>query len=419
MNPHSPMVGKMFGVTHDANDGSTIARAPRALKVGTGLPKGPAINVWLQQESDRPAPRWFVQLGYKDAKVGKLATRESAEKTFWDSYSKAPVCPYPRRLNYFTFSRPMLIDGVERYVPDFDAIEAHGPTPTKIDVLILEDAPLRGAYEMWSTSQLLCKGDGINAMRVLSMAATDEDRAVAALAMEKGEKYFPIVNGCKTCGCPYASPGQKNGQETPPPCKASVDFKFQVIGALRLGGTAFLHTTSEKSVGNLFGGLVILSKAFGHVSGIPLKLALQAWKSNHNGKPAQQVAYRLDFEAGDIAAARQKVLEGARYFQEAANGVAEIRLIDAPDEPAMSPGTITAEFYPEVDAENPSVEAEEPPIQAAVATAAKTETLAEKLVAREKAKKGGGAAAVAGVPGTPVEAAVQPTVSQVVPEDMF
>ncbi len=41
----------------------------------------------------------------------------------------------PRKIGFFTFTRPAIQDGIEVFEPDFEAIEAHGPTPTEIDIV--------------------------------------------------------------------------------------------------------------------------------------------------------------------------------------------------------------------------------------------------------------------------------------------
>jgi hypothetical protein len=85
-------------------------------------------------------------------------------------------------------------DGREMLEPDFGAIEAHGPTPTEIDVVFLDDNPFAGAYQMWSATELLCTGDGVTARRVFKLAANDAEKALAEQIREQSkgrEKYFP------------------------------------------------------------------------------------------------------------------------------------------------------------------------------------------------------------------------------------
>ncbi len=225
--------------------------------------------------------------------------------------------------------------------------------------------------------------------------------------MLPGEKYFPIHDGCWTCGCRYAQPGTKNGKETPSPCKPGGELSFQLACNLRVGGTAFFHTTGLRSISSIFSSLFQISTLTGgRLMGIPLKMVLRPFRTNHAGQPATHYAVSLEFRAPDVDTMKKKLLDTVFEYRKLA-GVTpalasqEIRLIDAPetdgeeddDAPeggvetvaapvastpvpsAMSAEAMAGEFYPEQDgAPDP-----EPPIPAAVATQAKTATLAERL----------------------------------------
>lgn len=388
-----PIPGVLYGITHETN-GDLIIREPKILKVGIGLPKGPALNVWIA-----PDGKWKVRFGYKndEAKTATLSTRKAAEDLFHDKLASAPVCPFPRKIGYFTFSKPSIDDsGKEQFLPDFDAIEAHGPTPTEIDIVLLDDDPFAGAYQMWSSSELRCKGDGINAMRLVTMATGDEKPA-AQLAIEAGEKYFAI-GGCWTEGCPYSKETTRNGKPQPSACKPGGDLKFQLASNIRVGGTAYLHTTGFRSISSIFSSLHRISALTGgRLSGIPLKMVLRPFKTNHNGQSATQYAVALEFRAPDVATLRQKLLETVFEYRAAAGITApaqHTRAIEAPvvdavtdvedDDPPIGAEAMAAEFYPEATDE-PEVDgattapAASAPI--AAATEEKTAGLAEKMKA--------------------------------------
>ena len=389
--PYSPMKGKLFGVTHDAETGTEIVRSTKELKVGIGIPQGPALHVWLQRVKDaKPGdpPRWHMEKGFgASAKTAIYKDRKKAEEAFNEHFASAPVCSYPRRLSYLTFSKPEVVDGKLQYKPDFDAIEAHGEKPTKIDILITEDQPLSGGLAMYSRSERLCHGDGINAMRVVALARTEDERAAAEVAAAAGEKYFPILNGCSTYGCPFF------GKD----CKVAGDFRFQAINSLRIGGCAFLHTTSAKSASSLFSGLMNVYSVFRTLKGIPLKLELQSWRAAPTGqKPSVQYAYKINFDAPTVEYAQQRVLEAASYFgsltQVAQPATPAPLLIEGPqvegeidEESPLDAGAISAEFYPEADGEGEG-EPEPTVSTAAVATQITTDNLAEKLKAARKPK---------------------------------
>ena len=350
-----PLPGVLFGITH-APDGSAIIREPRILKVGIGLPKGPAITVWIASNKT-----WGVTVGYKDPVTTRFKTRAEAEAFFAKQALGAPICPYPRKIGFFTFSHPAIRDGVEVFEPDWDAIEAHGYAPTEIDIVLLDDSPFDGAYQMWSASELKCKGDGINALRVLSMA-TEADKDAVAAAKECGEKYFQM-GGCWTMGCSYSKESTKGGKTYPSPCKPGGDLKFQLACNIRVGGTAYFHSTGFRSISNIFSSLNrIQVLTGGRLSGIPLKMVLRPFKTNHNGQPATQYAVSLEFRAPDVATLRQKLLETVFSYREAALGPAAPKLIEqgpaAPvaeeddDEQPLASETLgaaamAAEFYPE------------------------------------------------------------------------
>jgi hypothetical protein len=385
----------MFGLTH-REDGSPIIKEPKVLRVSIGLAKGPAINTWTQRAPDNSVV-WKVMFGYKkdEVKTMTFKTRAEAEAKFEESFKKAPVCPYPRKLAYFTFLRPAIIDGKEQFLPDWSAIESHGPTPTEIDVVFLTDTPLDGAFQMWSSSELRCKGDGINAMRVVTLVDRPEDEAQAKLAREAGEKYYPIHAGCATCGCKFTMASVSNGKEQPAPCKPGADLKFQLASNIRVGGVSYYHTTGIRSIQGMFSSLSqIQALTGGRLRGVPVKMVLRPFRSNHNNSPATHYAVSLEFRAPDVATLRQRLLESAFEMRQIATGAPpqHVNLIGPGTEPELpeeagedeeqplGAEAMTAEFYPEAAEEGaePGPVTPEPP-PAAAATAAKTAGLAEKM----------------------------------------
>jgi len=343
---------KMFGLTHQP-DGTAIVRVPRVIKVGIGLPKGKDIHAYIDN-----AGGWKVRMGDK---VTAFASKEEARKFYRANKDLAPDKHFPRKLEYFTFSRP---DGTGSFDPDFDAIEAHGAFPREIDILFTDDRPLQASFQMWTQTELKCQGDGINAMRVLSMAANEEENRLVEQAKNNGEKYFPIVDGCWTRDCPYskASTGP-GGKEIAAPCKPHARLQFQLLFAPRLGGVAQFDSTSFRSISQLFSSLHTFYKFTGqgnpdagYVSGIPLKLVLSPFKIVHNGKSGKAYAVSLEFRTEDATQLRKKLLEHAMEFRRAIAPPIEIQkqieaVAEHDDEEDFEPrGTIqeatafTAEF---------------------------------------------------------------------------
>lgn len=378
-----PIPGVLYGITHE-KDGSLIIREPKILKVGIGLPKGPALSVWMQREASGMV-KWKVTRGYAKEGPAAMSTltcdnRQAAEELYYKHLPNAPECPYPRKATYFMFTKPSLVNGTERFLPDFDAIEAHGPTPTEIDIVLLDDAPFNGSYQMWSSSELRCSGDGITGRRAVSMAATPEEKELATAAIAAGEKYFPILEGCWTCGCRFSKETtDSRGKAQPSLCKPGGDLKFQLAMNLRVGGTAYFHTTGFRSISGIFSSLHrIRTLTGGRLTGIPLKMVLRPFRSNHNGQAATQYAVSLEFRAPDVEAMKQKLMESAFAFRELAMGTESprmpVRLIDAPpEESPLGAAAIAAEFYPDEDGGDGDVQAE--PVVQETGTAA----LAEKL----------------------------------------
>jgi hypothetical protein len=411
-----PLPGVLFGITHTP-DGAPIIREPRVLKVGIGIPKGRGLNVWIQ-----PDGTWALRLARKGQdgrpvfKTATAQTRAEAEKLYREHYPNAAMVPYPQKLSYFTFTRPVLQDdGVEVFEPDFEAIEAHGPTPREIDIVFLDDNAFDAAYQMWSTSELQCKGDGVTARRVLSLAANDEEKALAERAKKEGDKYFPIINGCAMDKCSYRDPVIKGNKEYPSPCKPGGDLKFQLASNIRVGGTAYFHSTGYRSISQIFSSLErIKALTGGRLAGIPLKMVLRPYKTKHNGQAATQFGVGLEFRAEDIQALRKNLMEQAWKFRELATGTVAApgarHYLDAPSEAAVieegdeeapfSAQAMVNEWHPEADSHEDSEPSEARPASkgAAAATNQRTAELAEKLA--QKAKKA--------EPERPVEAAPAP-----------
>lgn len=427
-----PIPGVLFGITHEA-DGALIIREPRVLKVGIGLPKGKAINCWLHNDG-----KFKVRVGYKpeDAKTYTFTTAREASTFYHQNLAKAPVCPFPRKIGFFTFTRPVLQDdGGEIFEPDFEAIEAHGSTPTEIDVVFLDDNPFSGAYQMWSATELKCKGDGINASRVLSMAASEKEKELATEAKQAGEKFFPIIEGCWTKGCQYAKEFvDERGRAQPSPCKPGGDLKFQLAKNIRVGGTAFFHTSGYRSISHIFSSIErIKMLTGGRLAGIPLKMVLRPYKTKHNGQSATQYGVSLEFRAEDIESLRKNLLEQAWKFRTAALDQPDRRMLSAPvepvveeddeDPPVLSAQAMSDEFYGGEDDSSESAEdvpAPAPVHTAAAATEAKTTALADKLKAKSSTSSRQKAAeSYAPEPSGPAPAPAPPPVSAPKDGDLF
>jgi len=429
-----PIPGVLFGITHQP-DMSPIVREPKILRVGIGLPRGPAINFWIA-----PDKKWCCRIGKLENKKLKFEPfqfedRAAAEAYYDEALAKnlIPPCNYPRKVGYFNFTRQrILADGSTVMEPAWDAIEAHGPAPTEIDIVFLSDDPLDGGYQMWSKTELRCHGDGIHAERILALAGQPwqgyqppaDEKDLAEAARRDGQRYFPIVNGCWTFGCPYTKEYVADGRPQPSPCKPGGDLKFQLLKSIRVGGTAYFHTTGIRSIQNLFSGLLqIKTLTGGRLAGVPLKLVVKPYRTNHNGQAATQYGVAIEFRADTIEALRQNLIEQALNFRAIALGTGSgVRalpagppaMIAAPaaeepdgmaldgdeDEPAQA-AAMAAEFYGD-DAGGDGAESApaEPPAQAPAAAQVqgKTEQRTEALKDRIRSSRTRAAAALAPAP---------------------
>lgn len=300
---------KMYGVLHTP-DGAPIVREPRTVKVGIGLAKGKDIHVYIDAQR-----KWCVRAG-KD--TARFEDKLEAKKEYRAKKATAPERKYPQRLPYFTFSH-VSTDGT--FEPDFEAIEQHGPIPTEIDIVFVKDDSFDASYQMWTSTELKCEGDGITASRINTLASTKEEKALAQLSQGNGEKYFPIVNGCWTKGCQYAKPTTQNGKEASSLCKPHGRLVFQLLNNPRLGGTAYFDTTGFRSISQIFSCLQTFKSVTGKgvadagfVAGIPLKMVLRPYKVVHNGQSGTQYGVSLEFRAESALALKRSLIEqGMEY----------------------------------------------------------------------------------------------------------
>lgn len=392
-------MNKLYGITHN-REGEAIVRVPRLLKIGIGWPKGPGLHTWIQWDEQHTKLQWVFRC-YAAVKPGEKASwfiaktrvdlldksgesnRVQAESVYRQLLTQVAECKYPGKLAYFTFTRPVIIDKTEVFEPDFEAIERHGPMPTSIDIVLMDDEPLRAEYAMWSTAELKCHGDGLNASRTIAMA--DKETA----AQYSGEKFFPVTV-CACNGCEFFA--EKDGK--PAPCKPSADLSFHLLNDIRIGGTSYFHTSGYRSISYLFSSLEQLRQLTGgRLRGVPVRMSLRAYKTKHNGQVATQYGVWLEFRAENVAALRKNLIEAAMQFRQLAPAPKQIEApveqagatAEETEEITHSPVAMTAEFYPEAADEGPDEEEDTPK----AATEAKGEALKEEMRATEAVKGNG------------------------------
>ncbi len=287
---------KLYGVLHEPS-GRPIVRQVRVLKVGIGVPTGPDVHVWIDQNR-----QWCVEVGSyvngkRQSQVKRLEQRTDAEAFYAQQRKTAPERNAPRKLPYFTFLRT---DGQGKFVHDFDTIELHGPIPTEVDIVFLNETAFDALFQAWSTSKLLCEGDGIDARRNVEWPQSADERALAEQARKQNQRFFPIVNGCYTAGCHFAFGDKRQ-------CKPHGKLTFQLMNAPTLGGSCQFDTTGFRSIAQLAGSIDQIrlmtgrgNPEAGTVAGIPLKFVLRPYKVQVGEKSSIQYGVSLEFRAKSL-----------------------------------------------------------------------------------------------------------------------
>ncbi len=321
---------KLYGVCHDRDSGDALIRVPRVLKVSIGLPGGTGMKCPDKHVYIDRAGKWVLQTGSVEDKKRKVLiktfdTMEQCQSAFL--HAEVAERYYPVRLPYFTFTKPGH-DGTQW--PDWDAIKQHGPLPTAIPVIMVEDDPLSAEYQLWSSSELRCHGNGREAQRLVTM---DPEQREAKRAKAEGKRRFPIVDGCATKGCPFYALNlpidqqKKKGAD----CKPHGELRFQLTGNLMLGGTAYYVTTGKRSIVNLYSCLEQFKAVTGgRVAGVQMMLVMAPYRTKTpDGKNTTQYAVHLEFRADQAAALRSKLLAATEQFY--ASGI-------VPQAPQLGPG---------------------------------------------------------------------------------
>lgn len=370
------IAGVMFGITHSAATGQPMIREPRVLKVGIGLAKGRAYSIYIFNG------KWIIRYGVWEKQKLVMKTvftgesRAEAEEYHRLHKQEAAMSDHPQKLPFFTFSRRSIMEEkgkpVETFEPDFAAIEAHGECPREIDIVLMGDNPYAGNYQMWGASSLKCSGDGIEAKRTVEMPPPGDSSAfpIFKAAKDAGEKFYDL-DVCWTNGCPYAGTS----------CKPGVTLNFQLANAMRIGATAYFHTTSIRSATQIFSSLetirMMVQRVGASLVGLPLKMVLSPFKTNHDNKPATQYGVSLELRAEDMKALRARLSDAMWTPQQISAGAmvvddGQVMLGEA------SATSMVDEFYPEFEEEP------EAPSTAETATTSATEALAAKLAAKRE-----------------------------------
>lgn len=312
----------LYGITHDSETGDAIISLPRILKVSIGVPKGPDKHVWIDR-----AGKWQVEIGTRNGnkrekKRHPFETMEEA-RAFYDR-TEAGERPYPISLQYFTFTKSGH-SGAQ--TPDWEAINKHGPLPTSIDIVFIEEGPLDREFQYWNSAELICHGDGKDAERLVSFGPGLQNQyaKIAKQAGEEGKRRFQVKGGCAMGDCPYYQNNNLRTGRKPldvATCKSHGELRFQLLDNPMLGGTAYFVTTGKKSIRNLFNSFKSFYAYTPSIAGIPMQLVVGPYKTKTpDKKTVTKYAVHLQFRADSAPALIRKMIAAATEFRRA--GVTE------------------------------------------------------------------------------------------------
>lgn len=255
---------KLYGILQDAQTGESLVRPSRNLKLSIGLPgQAPDIHVRID-----PTGEWVIQAG---AKSPRFKTRAEAEAAYPALLNSCGQRKAPKKLPYFTVTRLTSKGGQEA---DFGAIEALGPVPTEVELALFgrrEEDVCDAGYQLWTKTELRCKGDGRDAERLVTLASPAQ-KADADAARAAGQRYFKIPGGCwGVAGCKYWKAEQG--------CKPHMSLWFQLARYPILGGCAGYDTTSFKSIRIVAAQIEQIFQQLGALDGLRVILSLHPYKT--------------------------------------------------------------------------------------------------------------------------------------------
>ena len=211
-----------------------------------------------------------------------------------------------------------------------------------VNVLFLDDDIdhiLKTEYAWWTQTNKKCWGDGLTATR-----RTEE---------------FP--NGAKWTPCGDECPDLKREAKR---CKPSGDLYFLFQDFPSLGSVCRLHTSSVKSIKNLYGGLSQISAVMdGKLAGVPVPLQVSWEKTSYKDKDGKERPTEvpiLGFKT-DLLELTENIEKMANLFSVARKALGASRAVVVEDETAKA-AEISAEFNQKALPEAPeSAKATEPP----------------------------------------------------------
>lgn len=236
---------------------------------------------------------------------------------------------YPSKLDHFIFLRK---SAKLEWEPDQELIKHYGSECREFWIILLDDSlenVFRTEYAWWSTTEKKCWGDGRNATR-----RTEKN--------PDGEDWTPCGEGC---------PDLEKGL-----CKPSGDLYFVLAEFPRLGAVCRLHTTSYRSIRQIYSALEqIRTVTGGRLAGIRCKLVVRPEKAAYVDPKDKQkksttiYALNIELSAQDMKQLVEKMTEHARLFDQTRKLIGSGRkveyVVDEEPEVERAPD-VAQEFYP-------------------------------------------------------------------------
>lgn len=234
----------------------------------------------------------------------------------------------PNKLDHFVFLRK----GAKslEWEADPDLSKHFGNECREFWIILLTDEPenvFRTEYAWWSKTEKKCWGDGRTAIR-----RTEKNPG--------GEEWTPCGDAC---------PDLEANR-----CKPSGDLYFVLAEFPRLGSVCRLHTTSYRSVRQLYSSIEqIRTVTGGRLAGIRCKLVVRPEKATYsdNGKKKTATIYALNIElsAQDMQKLVGEMTQYARLFEQTKKLLGNGRKVeyvveDEPDEERAP--DVAQEFFP-------------------------------------------------------------------------
>jgi hypothetical protein len=234
----------------------------------------------------------------------------------------------PNKLDHFVFLRK----GAKslEWEPDPELSRHYGAECREVWIILLTDElenVFRTEYAWWSKTEKKCWGDGRAATR-----RTEKN--------PDGEDWTP-------CGdtCPDLEANR---------CKPSGDLYFVLADFPRLGSVCRLHTTSYRSVRQIYSGIEqIRTVTGGRLAGIRCKLVVRPEKATYQDgdkkKTTTIYALNIELSAQDMTRLIGEMTQHARLFEQTkkllGNGRKVEYVVEDEPEPERAPD-IAQEFFP-------------------------------------------------------------------------